>query len=137
MKGTIICLCIALLMSSCATGRIELPEKYALDSQLESVSYISKYQGYFSWDMVDYQSFILETSPSTFYLIVLQRAASELPFSESIRISNSGSRVRAGMDTVTVLGPSVKGPPYIIEKIYRLKDREQVRSIREQIRAVK
>ena len=130
-------MCIALLMSSCAMGRIELPEKYALDNQLESISHISKYQGYFSWDMVDNQSFILETGPSKYYLIILQIAVPELPFTESIRITSSGSRIQAGMDTVTFLGQSVKGPPYVIEKIYRLKDREQVQAIRAQIRSVK
>ena len=137
MRIATICMCVALLMSSCATGRIELPEKYVLDNQIESVSHISKYQGYSSWDTVDNQSFILQTSPSNYYLIVLQIAATEQRFSESIKISSSGSRVRAGMDTVTFLGRSIKGPPYRIEKIYRLKDREQVRTIREQIRAVK
>ena len=137
MRIATICMCVALLMSSCATGRIELPEKYVLDNQIESVSHISKYQGYSSWDTVDNQSFILQTSPSNYYLIVLQIAVTEERFSESIKISSSGSRVRAGMDTVTFLGQSVKYPPYRIEKIYRLKDREQVRTIREQIRAVK
>ena len=137
MRIATICMCVALLMSSCATGRIELPEKYALDNQLESVSYISKYQGYSGWDMLDNQSFILQTSPSNYYLIVLQIAVTEERFSESIKISSSGSRVRAGMDTVTFLGQPIKGPSYRIEKIYRLKDREQVQTIREQIRAVK
>ena len=137
MRITTICMCIALLMSSCATGRIELPEKYVFDNQLESVSYISKYQGYSSWDGIDNQSFILQTSPSEYYLIVLQIVATEMPFSESIRISSSASRVRAGMDRVTFLGQSGTRQPYTIEKIYRLKDREQVRTIREQISTVK
>ena len=73
-------MCTALLMSSCATGGIELPEKYNLDNQLESVSYISKYQGYIGWEMVDRQSFVLQTSPSDYYLIVLQIPAPDLPF---------------------------------------------------------
>jgi len=137
MRITTICMCVALLISSCATGRIELPEKYVLDDQLESVAYISKYQSYSSWDMVDNQSFILQTSPSEYYLIVLQIVATEMPFSESIRISSSASRVRAGMDRVTFLGQSGTRQPYTIEKIYRLKDREQVQTIREQIRTVK
>jgi len=137
MRITTFCMCIALFVASCATGGIELPEKYVLDDQLESVPDISKYQGYTSWDAVDSQSLILQTSPSNYYLIVLQTRASELRFSEAIRISSSGSRVRAGMDTVTVLRRSVKGPPYRIEKIYRLKGREQVQTIREQIRAAK
>jgi hypothetical protein len=128
---------MALFVLACATGGIDLPEKYNLDNQLESVSYISKYQGYTSWDAIDNQSFILQTSPSSYYLLILQIPATELRFSESIRISSSGSRVRAGMDTVTLLGRSIKGPPYMIEKIYRLKGREQVQTIREQIRALK
>ena len=137
MRITALCMCTALLMSSCATGGIELPEKYNLDNQLESVSYISKYQGYIGWEMVDRQSFVLQTSPSDYYLIVLQIPAPDLPFSESISISSSGSMVRAGMDTITLLRQSLKVPPYIIEKIYHLKGKEQVRTIREQIRAVK
>ena len=132
-------MCIALLMSSCATGRIERIEApvYFLDNQLESVTYISKYQGYSSWDGIDNQSFILQTRPSKYYLIVLQEPATEMPFSESIRISSSGSRVRAGLDRVTFLRQSGTRQPYTIEKIYRLEDREQVRTIREQLRAVK
>ena len=137
MRITIICTCITLLISSCATGRIELPEKYVMDNQLESVSYISKYQGYSGWDMVDRQSFILQTGPGDYYLIVLQIPAPDLPFSESISISSSGSMVRAGMDTVTVLGQSSNGLPYKIEKIYSFEGREQVQTIKEQIRAVK
>jgi len=139
MRITTICMCIALLMLSCATGRIERLDLSAvlLDNQLESVTYISKYQGYSSWDGLDNQSFILQTSPSKYYLIVLQRPATEMPFSESISISSSGSRVRAGMDRVTFLGYSVERQPYWIEKIYRLKDREQARTIKEQIRTMK
>ena len=137
MRITVVCTCIALLMSSCATGRIELPAKYVLDDQLESVSYISKYQGYSGWEMVDRQSFILQTGPGNYYLIVLQVPVPDLSFSESISISSSGSMVRAGMDTVTVLGQSIKGPPYKIEKIYSFEGREQVQTIKEQIRAVK
>lgn len=137
MRITIICACIALLMSSCATGRIELPEKYVLDDQLESVSYISKYEGHIGWEIVDGQSFILQTRPSDYYLIVLQIPAPSLPFTESISISSSGSMVRAGMDSVTLLQQTPKDPPYIIEKIYHLKEREQVRTIKEQIKAVK
>lgn len=127
-------LAIIIFISACATGQIKLPEKYIIDNQFESVSYISKYQPFINWERVDSQSFVLQTAPSDYYFIVLQIPAHDLLFTEYISISSSGSRIRAGLDRVTVLGQTVQYPPYTIERIYKLKGREQVQNIKAQIR---
>ncbi|MDB9823017.1 DUF6491 family protein [Deltaproteobacteria bacterium] len=130
---TIHVLLVILLISACATGTIKLPEKYIMDNQLELVSHISRYH-FMGWDRIDKQSFILQTSPGDYYLIVLQIPADDILFSDSISISSSGSRVQAGLDRVTLLGQTIKHPPYTIERIYRIKGREQVQTIKAQIR---
>jgi hypothetical protein len=130
---TINALLVLLLISSCTTGRIKLPEKYIMDDQYELVSHISNYK-LMNWEKVDKQSFILQTSPSDYYLIVLQVPAPDLMFTEFISISSSASRVQTGLDSVTLLDRPIKDPPYTIERIYKIKGREQVRNIKAQIR---
>jgi len=117
--------------SVCAAAPAEIPAKYNLDNQLEKVSEISKYN-FMSWDKVDKQSFILQTSPSDFYLIVLSNPSDRLLFSESIQIPDTNSMVKPGYNNVIVKGNGFKDT-CIINKIYRFKDSKQVKEIRDQL----
>jgi hypothetical protein len=98
---------------------------------LEQVTEIYKYRLH-SWQTVDRQSFILQTGPSDYYLIVLRRPSNELMFSEHIAISTTGSSVRSGLDEVTVAHSGIKDS-YLINKIYKLKDSQQAREIEKQL----
>lgn len=107
-------------------------DKYSrLDDQLEQVSDISSFN-LMNWEAIDNRSFILQTSPSRFYLILLRRRAHGLMFAETIAISNTGSMVRPGFDRVTVFSPFQR-EDYIIQKIFKLKDREAATQIRDQL----
>jgi hypothetical protein len=107
-------------------------EKYDLDDQLERVNEIYKYR-LDSWQTVDRQSLIVQTGPSDYYLIILRRPSNEILFSESISISTSGSSVRSGFDQVTILEADMDYG-YLISKIYKLKDSQQAREIKKQLR---
>jgi len=116
------------ITSVCSVATAEIPAKYNLDNQLEKVSEISKYN-FMSWDKVDNQSFILQTSPSTYYLIVLSSPSDRLPFTETIQIPDTNAMVKPGYNNVIVQGNGFKDT-YVINKIYKFKDFEQVKKIK-------
>jgi hypothetical protein len=135
MKTKIKLIIISILSVSvmaCATGPIKLPDKYNFDNKLEEVTEIYRFR-IDSWESIDYQSLILKTNVSDYYLFVLQRPASSLPFSEAIGLSVTVNRVRSGFDDVIVTD-SYSSESYIIEKIYKLKDREQATEIKAKLR---
>ena len=68
-----------LLASTYAAASKWMPEKYELDNQLTKVDKISN-TSLIGWEKIDNQSFILQSSPSTYYLIVLSSPAWSLPF---------------------------------------------------------
>jgi len=119
------------ILSGCAVTPVNTSEKYNLDNQLESVAEISKFN-MMGWEHVDTMSFILQATPSDYYLFVLNRPANELPFSENIHVSSTGSYVRPGYNNVTVYGVN-SNDDYVIDKIYKFKDYEQVKEIRKQL----
>ncbi len=123
-------LILTLFLSSCATTSFKTAEKYNLDNQLEPVSEILKYN-LMGWETVDNQSFILQTAPSQYYLIILTHPADQLMFTETISITHTGDMVKPGYDSVTVFAPPLT-QKYVIYKIYKLKDREQIDTIRKQ-----
>lgn len=120
------------MIFACAgTKSFEPNPKYNLDDQLEVVTEIHKYT-LKGWEKIDSQSFVLQTGPSTYYLIVLIRPSTELMFTEGMAISSTGSSVKPGFDRVTVSqGGSTQD--YIIDKIYKFKDYDQVKEIRAQL----
>jgi len=120
------------IVSACATTSAPIAEKYDLDDQLEPVSEVVRYN-LMDWNAIDSQSFILQTAPNQFYLIVLNRPADQLMFTETIGISHTGADVKPGYDKVTVYS-SPKSEDYVIHKIYKLKDREEADAIREQLK---
>jgi len=122
-----------LMISACATGSIRIPEKYALDTQLEQVTSIFKY-GITDWEEVDNQSLILEKGPGDYYLLVLKIRAPELPFRNRIRLSTTGSMIRAGLDDVIIYNEAHMKTSYPIDRIYRIKGSKQMRIIRDQLK---
>jgi len=116
---------IALLMASaCAGAPIKMPEKYNLDNQLENIPKISDFQ-LNSWESIDNQSVILETSMNSYYLIILNMPDYNLPFSDIISINNANGMIRPGYDDIN---------GYVIYKIYKFKDYEQAKAIKAQLR---
>jgi Family of unknown function (DUF6491) len=120
-----------LFLSACATAPVNTTDKYNLDNQLESVSEITKFN-MMSWDDVDRNSFVLQTTPSEYFLFVLNTPSDELPFAENIHISATGSFVKPGFNNVTVYGINSKRD-YVIKKIYKFKNYDQVKEITKQL----
>lgn len=116
---------------TCFAASEGVPEKYNLDSQMQKVSEISKYN-LMSWQTVDRQSFILQTGPSDYYLIVLSSPSDKIMFSETIRIEDTNALVKPGYNNVIVKGSGFSDN-YIINKIYKFKDPAQVKTIRAQL----
>ena len=124
---------ILLILSSCTTASMTLPEKYSLDDQLERVTGISRYR-VTEWHEVDQQSLIIKTGLSEYYLLVLDIPSNLLLFTDRISITSSASTILAGFDRVTLYYPGSLMDSYKIERIYRIKDRKQMRSIKKQLK---
>lgn len=131
IKLTVISILSAMVMA-CATGPLILPEKYNFDNKLEEVKEIYGFR-IDSWISVDYQSLILKTNVNDYNLIVLRRPALTLPFSESIGVNLTINKLSSGFDNIVVVD-SLGSESYTIEKIYKLKDRQQALEIREQLK---
>ena len=112
-----------------------IPQKYNLDTQLERATEISKYN-FMSWDNVDNQSFVLQTGPGDYYLIVLSRLSNKLMFSETIGIPDTNAMIKPGFNDVIVPSNGFE-ESYIINRIYKFKDYEQVKAIKAQLRGNK
>jgi|WetSurMetagenome_2_1015567.scaffolds.fasta_scaffold61896_3 hypothetical protein len=104
-----------------------LPAKYELDNQLEKVDSIYKYK-FMSWEKVDNQSLVVQTSPSDYYLIVLSSPSTKLPFTETVRIESTNDMVKPGYNNV-IVRDNGQTEQYIINKIYKFKDSNQVKEI--------
>jgi len=122
---------IFLMASACATVPATIPEKYNLDNQLENVPNISGFS-LMSWEKVDNQSFILQTSPNDYYLIILDSKSDALPFTRTIQITNTDSLFWPGYSNV-IGNDDGWEDSYIINKIYRFKNCNQVDLIREEL----
>jgi hypothetical protein len=116
------------MVSICGVAYAEIPAKYNLDNQLEQISEISD-NNFREWEMVDEQSFILQNSPSDYYLIVLRSPSEELTANDSVKISESNSIIKPGYSRVIVRSDGIKDR-YRVYKIYKLKDSEQAEEIR-------
>ncbi len=119
---------------SCATAPRVLPEKYNLDNDLEAVDQISTFK-LSSWEQADSQSIILRTSVRDYYLLVLQRPINRMISGLSIGISSTVSSITSGFDRVIVID-SPFTDYYVIEKIYKLKGKEQVTEIKERLHKI-
>jgi hypothetical protein len=119
---------LLLFISSCASSTATIPTKYNLDDQLEKVSNISRF-GIISWDKVDKQSFILQTGGNDYYLIILECTSHTLPSANTIHISDDRSLIWPFYSNVVVNDDGWEDS-YIINRIYRFRDFEQVETIR-------
>jgi hypothetical protein len=122
---------ILFMLSACATAPATLSEKYNLDNQLENVPKIFELT-LISWDIVDNQSFILQTSPSDYYLIILEFSSNTLPFCSTINISNTNAVAWPNYNNVIVNDDGWEDR-YMIEKIYKFRDYSQIESIKAQL----
>jgi hypothetical protein len=114
-------------------GQIQVPEKYSLGNQLEEVNKFWRSR-IIDWEPVDKQSLVIETSPGHYYLLVLTVPSYELPLKMNrIGITNSGSLVRAGLDSVIVSNGAHSRAKYPIERIYKIKGTQQMRAIVNQL----
>ena len=117
-----------IMVGACATTSISIPEKYNLDNELKVVEQITTFKKP-DWEEVDNQSIILKTNFKDFYLLVLNRPITTmLPI--TIGISSTVSTIRAGLDQIVVIDSGI-AQYYTIEKIYKLKGREQANEIKE------
>jgi hypothetical protein len=121
---------IIFMASACATSST-IPEKYNLDNQLENVSNITM-SSLMSWDRVDNQCFTLQTSPTDYYLIVLEDMTNTLPFTNTVQISNIDTSFWRGYGDV-ILNDDGWEESCTIRKIYKFRDHEQVQEIRAQL----
>ena len=127
-------LVFAMFLSTFANADpIQIPAKYDLGKQLEEVHWFWNV-GYIDWEAVDNQSVVVETSPGTYYLLVLTIPSYDLPLEPNrIGITNSGSQVKEGLDSVIVWSPAHYYNKYPIERIYEIKGSKQMRSVISQL----
>ncbi len=110
-----------------------LPEKYQFD-QLPEVKRFSRWS-IDDYTVVDRQSLIVRTSPSTSYLLILQRQLPGIGFNRAIALTSTGSQVHARFDTVQIIDRHASRIPVPIAKIYKLDGREQRKQVKSKIRA--
>jgi beta-lactamase regulating signal transducer with metallopeptidase domain/tetratricopeptide (TPR) repeat protein len=109
-----------------------LPDKYDLDDELEAVDQIFSVEGP-RVHQVDNQSVILRVNRRDYYLLVLRRPFEMMYSNPNIGLAREAPTVTAGVDRVFVT-PSDSTTGYVIEKIYKLKGREQAEEIKERFR---
>lgn len=116
---------------SCASTSVSIPEKYNLDNYLETVDRISTFK-VSSWEQVDMRSIILRVNWNDYYLLVLHRPIISTYANLDIGVTRTAFSITAGFDRIVVMDHD--GPDYYyIQNIYRLKDREQVKEIKERL----
>jgi hypothetical protein len=125
-------LALLIMVASCATTRGALPVKYNLDNELEEVKQIYTFT-LSSWEEVDIQSVILRANVSDYYLLVLDRPMDTRITGLTIGISSTVSSITRGFDKIYVEHSSGR-QYYVIEKIYKLKGKEQAKEIKERLR---
>ena len=125
-------LVLLIMVVSCATTPSALPEKYDLDNELEAVDRIFTITSP-RWQKVDSQSVILRVDHKDYYLLVLRQPMDKRYSNPRIGISRTVSSITPGIERVFV-NPSEKETGYVIEKIYKLKGREQAEEIKERFR---
>ena len=125
---------VLLIMTvSCATTTpIAIPEKYKLDNELEAVDRIYS-PSVSSWEEVDIQSVILRANVSDYYLLVLHRPMVTRITTLTIGISSTVSSITPGFDRI-IVNDTPFTEYYVIDKIYKLKGKEQAKEIKERLR---
>ena len=125
-----------IMFSACATTTTHttqqgLPAKYDLGKELKEVDHINTFQ-LLSWEEVDRQSIILETSLNKYYLLVLRTPIIGTIPDLTIGISGTSFSITAGFDKIFINENGVT-QYYYIDRIYVLKDRKQADEIKKQL----
>jgi hypothetical protein len=132
MKGiwrVLLALIAFTFVTACAsTGKIQLPEKYVLGNKFQQVDEIYRTR-IMSWYDIDKQSLFIQTAPSEYYLIVLMVPSYDLPFRNRIRITHSGSEIKAHLDSVIVYSGAHTKQSYPIDRMYKIKGQEQMNEV--------
>lgn len=123
---------ISLLTMACANMPANRAERYNFDDELVKVDEIYKFR-LKSWEKVDNQSLIVRTDVNDYYLFVLHQPSPSLVFSESIGITDSVDKIKPGYDNV-VVEDSGGRQSFVIQKIYKLKDRQQAMEIKKSLK---
>ena len=121
-----------IMVVSCATTPHAIPEKYNLDNEFEAVDQIYA-PSISSWQQVDIQSVIIRANVSDYYLLVLRRPMDTRIMPLSIGVSSSVSNITPGYDRIFV-EDTMGLQYYYIDRIYKLKGKEQVKEIKERLR---
>jgi len=121
-----------LVFAAFATTPYRVPDKYNFDNELKEAKEITSFR-IDSWESIDLQSLILNADINNYYLVILNRPARSLPFSESIGVTVSVNRVRKGLDNIVVSDTS-GSESYIIHKIYKLDSRKQATEIKNRLK---
>ena len=128
---------VLLLMLGLISGTAFAKDSVALDSKyrFDNLPTVERFQNWNidGWNVIDQRSLIVYTSPSRSYLLILDRRLPELPFTEAIAVSSTGSSIYSRFDRVRVLDRWGINIPANIVKIYRLDGRAQRRFVRHQI----
>ena len=124
-------LALFFMVVSCATIPGALPEKYNLGSDLEEVDRISAFKDV-EYKPVDNQSIMLTINWTDYYLLVLRRPIDPMYSNSQIRLSRTTPNITSGIDRVFV-GPSGDPGGYVIERIFKLKGKEQAKEIKERL----
>ena len=119
------------MVAACATTPANMA-KYDFGDELTEATAISNFR-IKSWESIDYQSLIIITNINDYYLLILQRPTRSLPFSEDIGITITADRARPGYNNI-VVADSAGVESYIIQKMYKLKGRDQAREIKKRLK---
>ena len=160
LTKTIMMLTLILMLSACVTTNFKIPDKYMLDNQLERVTEVSTtrlgtgkrpaftyfeeryedpllimnrrdtvtYREFEHWVKVDQQSLIMKSTSSDYYLLVFGQPATSLMGTNEISFTLRADILKAGGDFLVL-----DGQKYIIDRIYRIIDSEQMNAIENQI----
>ena len=125
---------LLLLLAACGAQPERDPaeeRKYEL-SGLPEVDRIQNYRLH-GWQSIDGRSLIVDTGPSTFYLVILNRNLTHLRNAEAIAISPTAGTGQARFDTV----PTLREPmdKATIQRIYRLNGRDEAQLAKKAILA--
>jgi hypothetical protein len=105
-----------------------VPDKYNFDGKLERVDKIASFRQ-ITLDKADKQAVILKANGDEYYLLILRKPIDNINL--EIGIERTVPTIISGQDRVVVNENNTGPKYYMIDRIYRLKDKEQKEEIRE------
>ena len=133
---TVLFLLLIGVLSACASTerQTEDPNKYIFP-ELQEVKSIRDHD-IDSWTQVDKKSLIVNTSPNKSYLIILRQTNNDLRFAHAISFGKEG-RIYSKFDSIHIIdsAPSANKLPALIDRIYKLENKEQKETIKATIQA--